>query len=213
MPIYDEKTRTIGNASWDWTGGFYTTFSYKNLRLSAAFNVKVGADVFSMSMRSAYQTGKAMGTLAGREAWYNSEEQRLAAGMTIEEWRAAGKCEGFIAPGVIANGDGTYRPNDVAIDPQTYWESVSRNAPSMFVYDNSYVKCREITLGYTFPEKWLGKAIKGLNLSFVARNPFIVWKNIPNIDPDSGYNTSGMGLEYGSLPSRRSYGINVNVKF
>ena len=59
----------------------------------------------------------------------------------------------------------------------------------------------------------LGKAIKGLNLSFVARNPFIVWKNIPNIDPDSGYNTSGMGLEYGSLPSRRSYGINVNVKF
>lgn len=213
MPIYDEKTRTIGNASWDWTGGFYTTFSYKNFRLSAAFDVKVGADVFSMSMRSAYQTGKAMGTLAGREAWYNSEEQRLAAGMTIEEWRAAGKCEGFIAPGVIANGDGTYRPNDVAIDPQTYWESVSRNAPSMFVYDNSYVKCREITLGYTFPEKWLGKAIKGLNLSFVARNPFIVWKNIPNIDPDSGYNTSGMGLEYGSLPSRRSYGINVNVKF
>jgi hypothetical protein len=40
-----------------------------------------------------------------------------------------------------------------------------------------------------------------------------VWKNIPNIDPDSGYNTSGLGLEYGSLPSRRSYGLNVNVKF
>lgn len=44
-------------------------------------------------------------------------------------------------------------------------------------------------------------------------NPFIVWKNIPNIDPDSGYNTSGLGLEYGSLPSRLSYGINVNLKF
>lgn len=213
MPFYDETPRTIGNASWDWTGGFYSTFSYKNFRLSAAFDVKVGADIFSMSMRSAYQTGKAMGTLEGREAWYNSEEQRLASGMTIEQWRAAGRCEGFIAPGVIDNGDGTYRPNDVPIDPQTYWESVSRNAPSMFVYDNSYVKCREITLGYTFPEKWLGKAIQGLSLSFVARNPFIVWKNIPNIDPDSGYNTSGMGLEYGSLPSRRSYGINVNVKF
>ena len=213
LPVYDETTRTLGNASWDWTGGFYHTLSYKNFRLSAAFDVKVGADIFSMSMRSAFQTGKAPETLEGREAWYTSEEKRLASGMTIQEWRAAGKCDGFYAPGVIDNGDGTYRPNDVAIDPQTYWESVSRNAPSMFIYDNSYVKCREITFGYTFPEKMLGKFVKALNVSFVARNPFIIWKNIPNIDPDSGYNTSGMGLEYGSLPSRRSYGINVNMKF
>lgn len=213
LPLYDETTRTLGNASWDWTGGFYHTLSYKNFRLSAAFDVKVGADIFSMSMRSAFQTGKAPETLEGREAWYTSEEKRMAAGMTIQEWRAAGKCDGFYAPGVIDNGDGTYRQNDIAIDPQTYWESVSRNAPSMFIYDNSYVKCREITFGYTFPEKMLGKFVKGLNVSFVARNPFIIWKNIPNIDPDSGYNTSGMGLEYGSLPSRRSYGLNVNMKF
>ena len=213
LPLYDEKTRTLGNASWDWTGGFYHTLSYKNFRLSAAFDVKVGADIFSMSMRSAFQTGKAPETLEGREAWYTSEEKRMASGMTIEQWRAAGKCDGFYAPGVIDNGDGTYRKNDIAIDPQTYWESVSRNAPSMFIYDNSYVKCREITFGYTFPEKMLGKFVKGLNVSFVARNPFIIWKNIPNIDPDSGYNTSGMGLEYGSLPSRRSYGLNVNMKF
>ena len=213
LPLYDETTHTLGNASWDWTGGFYHTLSYKNFRLSAAFDVKVGADIFSMSMRSAFQTGKAPETLEGREAWYTSEEKRMASGMTIEQWRAAGKCDGFYAPGVIDNGDGTYRKNDIAIDPQTYWESVSRNAPSMFIYDNSYVKCREITFGYTFPEKMLGKFVKGLNVSFVARNPFIIWKNIPNIDPDSGYNTSGMGLEYGSLPSRRSYGLNVNMKF
>ena len=213
LPQYDETTRTLGNASWDWTGGFYHTLTYKNFRLSAAFDVKVGADIFSMSMRSAFQTGKAPETLEGREAWYTSEEKRMAEGLTIEQWRAAGKCDGFYAPGVIDNGDGTYRKNDIAIDPQTYWESVSRNAPSMFIYDNSYVKCREITFGYTFPEKMLGKFVKGLNVSFVARNPFIIWKNIPNIDPDSGYNTSGMGLEYGSLPSRRSYGLNVNMKF
>ena len=213
LPQYDETTRTLGNASWDWTGGFYHTLTYKNFRLSAAFDVKVGADIFSMSMRSAFQTGKAPETLEGREAWYTSEEKRMAEGMTIEQWRAAGKCDGFYAPGVIDNGDGTYRKNDIAIDPQTYWESVSRNAPSMFIYDNSYVKCREITFGYTFPEKMLGKFVKGLNVSFVARKPFIIWKNIPNIDPDSGYNTSGMGLEYGSLPSRRSYGLNVNMKF
>ena len=213
LPYVDDKTHTLGNASWDWTGGFYSTFTYKNFRLSAGFDVKVGADLFSMSMRSAYSTGKASETLAGREEWYRSEENRKAANMTIEEWRAAGKCEGLVVPGVIQNADGTYRENNIAVNPESYWKSAADNAPSMFIYDNSYVKCREITFGYTFPEKWLGKAVKSLSVSFVARNPFIVWKNIPNIDPDSGYNTSGLGLEYGSLPSRRSYGFNVNVKF
>ena len=213
LPEVDDKTHTLGNATWDWTGGFYSTFTYKNFRLSAGFDVKVGADLFSMSMRSAYDSGRASGTLAGREEWYRSEENRKAANMTLDEWRAAGKCEGFIAPGVIANGDGTYRKNDIPVDPRSYWQTAAENCPSMFIYDNSYVKCREITFGYTFPEKWLGKVVKSLSVSFVARNPFTVWKRIPNIDPDSGYNTSGLGLEYGSLPSRRSYGFNVNVKF
>lgn len=213
MPIIDDKTHVLGNASWDWTGGWYTTFSYKNFRLSASFDVKVGADLFSMSMRSAYQTGKAKETLAGREEWYQSEEARLAAGKAIAEWRAEGKARGYVVPGVIEQADGSFKPNDIPVNPEAYWKSAADNAPSMFIYDNSYVKCREITFGYTFPEKMLGSFVKGLTVSFVARNPFIVWKNIPNIDPDSGYNTSGLGLEYGSLPSRRSYGLNVNVKF
>ncbi len=214
MPVVDQATKSIGNASWDWTGGFYSTFTYKNFKLSAGFDVKVGADIYSMSMREAYRTGKAGETLEGRDAWYASEEARTVAGKSIEDWRAAGNARGYIAPGVIANGDGTYRPNDIPVDPEVYWKHVA-DVQSQFVYDNSYVKCREITFGYTFPEKLLTplKIVKSLSLSFVARNPFIIWKRIPNIDPDSGYNTSGMGLEYGSLPSRRSYGFNVNVKF
>ena len=230
MPEVDEKTRTIGNASWDWTGGFYSTFTYKNFRLSAGFDVKVGADLFSMSMRQAFESGKAEETLAGRAEWYNSEERRKEQNLTREQWDEnvrttlaavdddgkrveMGRQYGYVVPGVLVNSDGSYTDNYIPVNPETYWQSASRNCASMFVYDNSYVKCREITFGYTFPEKWLGKTVKGLSVSFVARNPFIVWKNIPNIDPDSGYNTSGLGLEYGSLPSRRSYGLNVNLKF
>lgn len=215
LPLYDENLKTIGNSTWDWTGGFYSTFTYKNFHLYAAFDVKMGADLYSFSMRSAYLTGKANATLAGREEWYRSEEARKAAGMTEAQWREVGKCEGFIAEGVVDNGDGTYSKNTYPVNPQNYWKSVAEKAPATFIYDNSYIKCREITFGYTFPASMLGnnKFVKSLSLSFVARNPFIVWKNIPNIDPDSNYNTSGMGLEYGSLPSRRSYGFNVNVKF
>ena len=211
LPYVDEETKPIGNSSWDWTGGFYSTFTYKNFRLSAGFDVKVGADLYSMSMSSAYETGKAMETLEGRAEWYQSEELRKQANMTIEEWRAAGQCRGYVVPGVLPDGS----PNNIPVSPEAYWKSAAENCPAMFTYDNSYIKCREITFGYTFPEKMLTplKIVKSLNVSFVARNPFIIWKNIPNIDPDSGYNTSGFGLEYGSLPSRRSYGFNVNVKF
>lgn len=213
LPLYDENLKTLGNSTWDWTGGFYSTFTYKNFHLYAAFDIKMGADLYSFSMRSAYLTGKATGTLPGREEWYRSEEARKAEGMTEEQWRTAGKCEGLIVDGVVDNGDGTYSKNTYAVNPQNYWKSVAEKAPALFIYDNSYIKCREITFGYTFPSSMLGKFVKSLSLSFVARNPFIVWKNIPNIDPDSNYNTSGMGLEYGSLPSRRSYGFNINVKF
>ncbi|MBQ7442984.1 MAG: SusC/RagA family TonB-linked outer membrane protein [Bacteroidaceae bacterium] len=213
LPEVDQTVKTIGNSSWDWTGGFYSTFTYKGFRLSAGFDVKVGADLYSMSMNSAYKTGKAIETVEGRDAWYASEEAREAAGMSDKEWRESGNSRGFVAPGVIANGDGTYRANDIPVNPETYWKAIANNVQSAFVYDNSYVKCREITFGYSLPEKWLGKAVKSCSISFVARNPFIIWKNIPNIDPDSGYNTSGLGLEYGSLPSHRSYGLNVNLKF
>lgn len=213
LPQYDKTNHVLGNASWDWTGGVSTTLAYKNLSLSAIFDIKVGADLYSMSERASFESGKSKGTLAGREEWYKSEEERQAAGYPkgSANWQPTG---GFIAPGVIDNGDGTYRPNDIYINPEEYWMSVCRNAPSMFIYDNSYVKCREITLSYQVPSAWLKNTLKGLTVSFVARNPFIVWKNIPDIDPDSNYNnTTGMGLEYGSLPSRRSYGVNVNVKF
>lgn len=211
LPQYDNSNHILGNASWDWTGGVVTNFTYKNISLAAVFDVKVGADLYSMSARAAYESGKALETLEGREEWYKSEEQRKALGISEANWTPTG---GFIAPGVIDNGDGTYRPNDIYVNPEDYWMNISRYAPSMFVYDNSYIKCREITLSYSLPKAWLKNKVQGLTVSFVARNPFIVWKNIPNIDPDSNYNnTTGMGMEYGSLPSRKSYGFNVNVKF
>lgn len=213
LPEYDKNNHVLGNASWDWTGGVVSTLTYKNLSLSTILDIKVGADLYSMSARAAHESGKDPITLEGRDAWYRSEETRQAAGYAKGSpyWTPTG---GFVAPGVVDNGDGTYSPNTKIINPEDYWMSVSRNAPAMFIYDNSYVKMREITLTYNVPQHWFKKAIKGMSLSFVARNPFIIWKNIPNIDPDSNYNnTTGMGLEYGSLPSRKSYGFNINVKF
>ena len=212
FPKYTDDNVVLGNAQWDWTGGLSTTLRYKMVSLSALFDVKVGADIFSMSERSAFETGKAKETLVGRAEWYASEEARKAAGKTAAEWTPTG---GYLVDGVIDNGDGTYSPNTRYVDPEKYWLEVSRKSPELFIYDNSYVKCRELTLTLDFPREWLDKngIVKHVGISFVARNPFIIWKNIKDIDPDAQYNTSGLGLEYGSLPSRRSYGLNFNIKF
>ena len=216
LPTFTTENKVLGNAQWDWTGGLSTTLRWRMLSLTALFDVKVGADIFSMSERSAYETGKAKETLVGRAEWYASEEARRAAGVTdINAWRASGDANGYVVDGVIDNGDGTYRENDICINPEDYWYEVSRKSPEMFIYDNSYIKCRELTLSLDFPKEWLDKKgiVKHVGISFVARNPFIIWKNIRDIDPDAQYNTSGLGLEYGSLPSRRSYGLNFNIKF
>ena len=211
LPTFTTENKVLGNAQWDWTGGLSTTLRWRMLTLTALFDVKIGADIFSMSERSSYETGKAKETLVGRAEWYASEEARRAAGVT-SGWVATG---GYLVDGVIDNGDGTYRENDIYINPEDYWYEVSRKSPELFIYDNSYIKCRELTLTLDFPKEWLDKKgiVKHVGISFVARNPFIVWKNIKDIDPDAQYNTSGLGLEYGSLPSRRSYGLNFNIKF
>jgi len=212
LPKYTDDNKVLGNAQWDWTGGLSTTLRYKMVSLTALFDIKVGADIFSMSERSSFETGKAKETLVGRAEWYASEEARRAAGKTASEWTPTG---GFLVDGVIDNGDGTYSENTKYINPEDYWLEVSRKSPELFIYDNSYVKCRELILTLDFPKNWLDKKgiVKHVGISFVARNPFIVWKNIKDIDPDAQYNSSGLGLEYGSLPSRRSYGLNFNIKF
>ena len=82
LPKMTDDLKVLGNASWDWTGGITTNLRYKNFSLGAIFDVKVGADLYSMSARSAYATGKHKDTLEGRDAWYQSEEKRLEAGVT-----------------------------------------------------------------------------------------------------------------------------------
>ena len=211
----NDEYRLLGNAQWDWTGGASTTVTYKNLSLSAIIDVKLGADLYSMTARTLYSIGKSKATLAGRDAWYRSEEERLVAGATENQWVPTG---GYLVDGVVevvaSDGSISYEPNTRYVDPQKYWEEVAKNDPSFFVFDNSYAKVREITLTYRVPKNLISKWAEDITISIVSRNPFIIYKNIKNIDPDSNYNNgTGVGLEYGSLPSRRSYGINLNFKF
>ena len=85
-----------------------------------------------------------------------------------------------------------------------------------FIYNASFLKLRELSLGYEFPKSVLNKmkVLKGLKVSLVGRNLWTIIKHTNNIDPESAYNNSnGQGLELNGYPATRSIGFNVNVKF
>lgn len=212
----DESDQAVlGNGVYKWMTGITNAFSYKGFNLSALVDIKVGADIYSMSNALAYQNGTATETLEGRDAWYTSEEARLAAGIPEGSWTPTG---GYVGKGVVNTGTSdnpVYVTNTTPVNPQDYWQNFLENSPEIFIYDATYAKLREVVFGYTLPPSLLAKTpFESISISFVARNLLILYSNIPNIDPESGYNNgNGQGFEYGSLPSRRSYGVNLNVKF
>jgi TonB-linked SusC/RagA family outer membrane protein len=218
LPQRSDVQKILGNGQYKLTGGLSNTFVYKGISLRVLFDFKWGAKMLSMTNMKLYQFGSHSTTLVGREDWSKSEEARIKAGVTSANWTATG---GFLANGVVYvgdNADGTpiYKSNDVFVNPKDYWGSIANNSIlSPFVYDASFIKLREISLSYAFPAKWLkkDKLIKAVSFSLTARNLFVL-SQVPNIDPESTYSVSnGKGYEYGSLPQRSSFGLNLNVKF
>ncbi|NDV84308.1 SusC/RagA family TonB-linked outer membrane protein [Bacteroides sp. 51] len=211
-PLVGDKLEVLGNGVYDWTGGLGTSLSYKGFSLSALFDVKWGADVYSMSSMMAHSNGTAKATLEGRKEWYNSEEQRKQQNIETGSWTATG---GFVGKGVVNVGtveNPKYETNTKAVDPQKYWTNfLTSGTPEPFIYDASFIKLREMTLSYTLKKEWLKKTpFTNVAFTVYGRNLWTIYSDVPNIDPESSYNNSnGQGFEYGSLPSRRSFGFNL----
>ncbi|HEY3403122.1 MAG TPA: SusC/RagA family TonB-linked outer membrane protein [Ohtaekwangia sp.] len=215
LPTGEADQGVVGDGVYKWLTGITNAFTYKNITLSALVDIKVGADIYSMSNALAYSNGTAKETLEGRDAWYASEEARLAAGATEAEWVPTG---GYVGKGVVNTGteeEPVYETNTTPVNPQDYWQNFLDNSPEPFIYDATYAKLREVVLSYNIPPRLFAKTpFQSISVSFVGRNLLLLYNNIPNIDPESGYNNgNGQGFEYGSMPSRRSYGFSLNVKF
>lgn len=83
-----------------------------------------------------------------------------------------------------------------------------------FVYSASFIKFRQLIIGYDFPAKAFNNKIHGLSLSIVCHNVFTIMKHTPNIDPESSYSASiySQGLEAPAVPYSRTLGFNLNIK-
>ena len=99
--------------------------------------------------------------------------------------------------------------NDI-IAIRDYYETISVDDVSNYIYDATNFRLRELSLGYTFRN--LFGSYKDLNLSFVCRNLFFLYKDAP-VDPDISLSTgNGLGgIDVFNHPSGRSFGLNLKV--
>jgi TonB-linked SusC/RagA family outer membrane protein len=166
--------------------GFTNTFTYKRISLSTLIDAKFGGYIYSGSKAFAYRFGLAPETLEGRDG-------------------------GIIGVGV--NEQGT--PNTVSSTSQNYFGNIHANIATPTVFKSDFIKLRQIILNYQIPSSLLNKInVKGATIGLVARNVAILMKKTGNLDPESNYNNSNaQGLEYGSAPTTRNIGLNLNIKF
>ncbi|MBC7923333.1 MAG: SusC/RagA family TonB-linked outer membrane protein [Ferruginibacter sp.] len=186
--------KVFGNIYPDWTLGINNSFSFKNVDFNFLVDVRQGGVIISQTV----------GILR-------------SAGMAAET--AVDNRTPFIDPGVIRNPDGTTRPNDVPVaSVQQYWSQLDNSvSPETNVFDASYVKLREVRIGYSLPKSLIDKTPFGnVSLGVEGRNLWIIQSNVPHIDPEVnvlGPGLIGEGLERGAIPSSRSIGVNVRLTF
>ena len=83
-----------------------------------------------------------------------------------------------------------------------------------YVYDASYVKLREVTIGYSFPKKMLGNTLQELYFGLSGTNLWIIDKKLPDADPEAGLSSGNLqGFQSGVLPTTRNFAFNLKVKF
>ena len=215
LPTFENDLSVMGNGNHDFTMGFSNRFTYKGISLNVLLDMKWGADVFSMSAMQSHSNGTSKETLEGRKEWYASEEERRSKNIAAADWTPTG---GYVGKGVKNIGTEEkpdYVPNDVPVNPYSYWSSLNENTPEPYIYDASYIKLRELTLSYALPAKLLSKTpFQAVSFTAYGRNLWIIHSKLKNIDPESNYNNgNGQGFEYGSLPSRRTFGFGLNLKF
>lgn len=202
-PVGSTGYEVIGNGIADWTGGLNNSFSYKQFDLSFLVDFRIGGDILSGTNMRLTQWGLHKQSLLGRQG---------EAPLTVS---------GVTQTGTNASGQPVYEPFTKTLTPlqaKNYWSSVggeTDGVTTMFLYDASFAKLRQLTFGYSVPRRLLEKTpIQALSLSFVGRNLAILFKNIENVDPESNYaNGNSQGFDYFGYPSTRSYGFNLKITF
>ncbi|MDX9930779.1 MAG: TonB-dependent receptor, partial [Bacteroidales bacterium] len=179
--------KTFGSAIPKHIGGWLNTFTYSWLRVFAQIDFKAGHKLISNTNFNLMRHGLTQSSLVGREG-------------------------GVVFDGV--NADGT--PNTTAVEAEAFYADYrGKYVVTPFIYDASFIKFRTLSVGADLTRFVAGSFIKGLNVNANVNNVLLLMKHVDNLDPESVYSTSDnrAGLESSALPTTRSFGLSLNVKF
>jgi len=197
--VREENTSILGNVIPKWIGGLNNTVFYKGFTLNFLIDFVQGNEITSNTRYQMIGKGTGAFTEEGRE------HSKPLDGV-IELKDVDGKVTG-------------YEKNTKTVDGQTYWASRAWGGiGEEFVLDGSYVMLREVILGYSFSPSFLKRSpFKGIRLSLVGRNLWYIEEHMQGmgISPETILNTSASssGVEAESMPTTRSFGLNVNLTF
>lgn len=179
--------KNVGNTNPDFMLSLGNTLKFGNFNASILIDGRFGGQVMSMteSMNDLYGVSKASG------------DARNAGGVLVH--------------GV--NPDGT--PVDKLFSAQSYYAAIAGRDGALgeYVYSATNVILRELSLGYTIKLKKI-KSIDAVDVSIIGRNLFFIAKKAP-FDPNISLSTGQglQGIDIFGLPSTRTIGVNINVKF
>lgn len=193
--------KTIGNILPDWTGGITNTFMYKGIDFSFLIDIRQGGEFFSTT----HMWGVYSGILEKTAANNIREEGLVLEGNTVVLGDNGQP---------VMNDDGTVQtsgPNTTSISALR-WAADHYSGPAkQNVFDASYVKLREVRLGYTIPAQYTG-VFRNLRIAAFGRNLAIWGTDVTDfVDPENTTSSGNVqGIEGGALPSLRSYGLNLS---
>ncbi|MGV4415389.1 SusC/RagA family TonB-linked outer membrane protein [Chryseobacterium sp. T1] len=180
--------KPLGSILPEYNMGFRNTMKYKSVSLSFLVDIQKGGKYFSTT-----------------HMW------GMYSGMLEESALGGRREDGVILAGVKEDGS----VNDILLDAPTWGGSYYNTVDAQNVFDASYIKLRDVTLAYDLPKSIIGNNLQGVRISAFARNLFAWNLAFKGVDPENTAYGSGniQGLEGGSLPSTRTFGLNVNFKF
>jgi len=195
LPVLTNEQGPVAKVIPDWNGGLRNNFSYKGIDLSILFEMRKGGNLYSSSVSHYRVNGFAKETELGRES---------------------GIVFNGVAENISTEGDTTYTKNNLVVDNESFWGSFSLFGDTeLGLVDASFIKLREVSLGYALPQSILNKTPFGsVYVSAVGRN---LWLNTPNpyIDPEVSMfgAADNQGYEYATIPSTKSWGFNLKFTF
>ena len=193
LPARPAAIQYIGSAYADWKGGIKNELAYKNIRFSFLLDGQYGGIVYSQTHHKMSEQGKLKHTLRGRE-------------------------ENFIVgDGVVMGTDAKYTVNTRQVIPADYYADYYRRANvESNSFDASFLKLREARLEYSLPQSLISRSVfKQVTFALYGRDLFMI-TDFPMFDPEAAAlngNTILPGVEIGQMPSQRTFGANLTLKF